>query len=82
MQKEADMQAHDKKGNCVLVKLKDAHNHVPFKEKTLRNWRSQGKYPSMFQKWGGTVFINLEEFWKIFHLKTKEARRAAKILEE
>lgn len=48
-----------------LIPIKDAPKCLPFAEKTLRNWRSQGLYPKLFVKLGGKVFINLAEFEKL-----------------
>jgi hypothetical protein len=48
-----------------LVPIKEAPNHIPYAEKTLRNWRNQGNYPQLFVKFGGKVFVDLKEAEKM-----------------
>ena len=55
--------------------MKDFKNIVPLdvaakilsrSKSTLYNWRSAGKYPAIFVKLGGSVYIDLEEVDKHF----------------
>jgi hypothetical protein len=55
-----------------LIPLKEASSRIPFAEKTLRNWRSQRKYPQIFTKIGGKVFVDVSEFEAIIR-QEKEA---------
>jgi len=56
-----------------LIPIKDAPNHIPFAEKTLRNWRSDGVYPQLFIKLGGKVFIDLDEYEKLVQVQKDKA---------
>jgi predicted site-specific integrase-resolvase len=62
-----------------MVPLNEAPNHVPIAEKTLRNWRCQGRYPQIFIKIGGKVFLDVSEFKSILRRQKekniKNARR-------
>ena len=42
-----------------MVTLKDASKMIKLSERTLRNWRSQGKYPEIFVKFGGRVYVDM-----------------------
>ena len=42
-----------------LVRLSKARS-LPLKTSTLRKWKSMGKYPQIFIKLGGAVFIDLD----------------------
>jgi hypothetical protein len=42
-----------------LVRISKASN-LPLTRSTLRKWKSVGKYPQMFIKLGGAVFIDLD----------------------
>ena len=48
-----------------LIPITDAPKHVPFKVKTLRNWRAGNKYPEIFVKISGKVFIDIVKFEQI-----------------
>ena len=63
-----------------IVPISEAPNKIPFAEKTLRNWRFQGKYSQIFIKFGGKVFVNLDECKKILDLKKEKAIKQAKRL--
>jgi len=63
-----------------MVSISEAPNKIPFAEKTLRNWRFQGKYSQIFVKFGGKVFVNLDEVEKILDLKKEKAIKQAKRL--
>jgi len=56
-----------------LIHIKKAPAHIPFAEKTLRNWRSEGRYLQMFVKIGGKVFVDLDEYEKIIQAQKEEA---------
>lgn len=66
--------------NANLIPIKEAPEKLPFAEKTLRNWRSQGVYPQMFVKLGGKVFIDLDELDKIIQAQKDKAIEQAKRL--
>ncbi|OQA74488.1 MAG: hypothetical protein BWY32_03590 [bacterium ADurb.Bin243] len=38
---------------------------IPFKRYTILRWHSTGKYPEIFAKIGGKVFINKEAWTKL-----------------
>ena len=57
-----------------LIPIKDAPNVIPFAEKTLRNWRSQGLYPEIFVKFGGKVLVDLAEVERIIERQKDAAR--------
>jgi len=61
-----------------IVPIKDAPGRIPFAEKTLRNWKSQGVYPQLFIKVSGKVFIDLDEFDKIIQAEKDRATKNAK----
>lgn len=48
-----------------LIHIADAPKHVQFSVKTLRNWRAGGKYPEIFVKISGKVFIDIVKFEQI-----------------
>ena len=64
-----------------LVTIKEASNHIPYAEKTLRNWRSQGNYPQLFVKFGGKVFVDLKEAERILHADKQKSQRMARLWE-
>ena len=47
-------------------------------EKTLRNWRYNGKYPQIFIKLGGKVFVDLGELAKIITEQQEQAKLSLK----
>lgn len=61
-----------------LVHIAEAPEIIGVAEKTLRNWRAQGKYPQIFVKLGGRVFVNLEEIAMIIERQTEKAIEDAK----
>lgn len=63
-----------------LVPIKKAPEVLSISEKTLRNWKSQGRYPQIFNKLGGKVFINIDEVIKIIERQTETAKQTAKRL--
>ena len=63
-----------------LVPISKAPSVLSIAEKTLRNWRAQGRYPQIFVKLGGKVFINLEEVVKIIERQAEVARNTSKRL--
>lgn len=38
---------------------------IPFSPNTLRAWARKGKYPSVFTKVGGRVYVKLEEWQRV-----------------
>ena len=69
------------KNNLVfdkLVHISKASELIDIAEKTLRNWRAQGRYPQIFVKLGGRVFVNMEEFALIVERQTEKAIEDAK----
>lgn len=68
------------KRNENLVRITEANEHIDFSVKTLRNWRCSGKYPQLFRKVGGKVFIDLEEFDKIIEQDKQNTINNAKRL--
>ena len=48
-----------------LVPISKAPEIILVAEKTLRNWRSQGRYQQIFIKLGGKVFVDLQEVMQI-----------------
>ena len=59
-----------------LVPIPEASEKTLIAEKTLRNWRCQGRYPQLFVKIGGKVFIDLGEFKNIVQEQKKKAAQA------
>lgn len=59
-----------------LVPISKASKETFIAEKTLRNWRCQGRYPQLFVKIGGKVFIDLGEFKNIVQEQKKKAAQA------
>jgi len=60
-----------------LVTIPEASEKTLIAEKTLRNWRCQGRYPQLFVKIGGKVFIDLGEFKNIVQEQKRKAAEAA-----
>ncbi len=58
-----------------LIPLKDQQqlkaNGIHFKKSTLYFWHHKRKYPELFVKIGGRVFVDSDEFFKLAE-KTKE----------
>jgi hypothetical protein len=50
-----------------LVRLSKVNDHpdIPLKASTLYKWRHVKKYPGLFVKVGGAVFVDLNELGKI-----------------
>ena len=61
-----------------MVHIAKAPDYIPIAEKTLRNWRSQGKYPQIFVKLGGKVFVDIQEFEKILVRQKEDAIEKAR----
>lgn len=57
-----------------MLPLRDASKVIKLSERTLRNWRSQGKYPEIFVKFGGKVFVDMSIVGKII-----ESEKAANL---
>jgi hypothetical protein len=53
-----------------LIPIADAPKYIPFKVKTLRNWRTGKKYPDIFVKISGKVFIDLAKFEQVMLRET------------
>jgi hypothetical protein len=66
----------------TLFKIPDAAQEIEYKikEKTLRNWRSAGKYMKLFVKIGGTVYVDMIELQKIICADKENTARNAKRL--
>ena len=63
-----------------LIRLTDSDlksNGIPFKKNTLYAWHSKGKYKTMFVKIGGSVFLDVDEFFRIA-AKQQEKKRKRK----
>ena len=60
-----------------MIPLTQVPTKIPIAEKTLRNWRYNGKYPQIFIKLGGKVFVDLDELAKIKTAQQEKARRVA-----
>jgi hypothetical protein len=56
-----------------LCPISKAPKKTQFAEKTLRNWRCQGRFPNLFVKIGGKVFVDLLEFENIIRDQKKKA---------
>jgi hypothetical protein len=50
-----------------LVRLSKA-DFLPFKRSTLYKWKHMGKYPKLFVKIGGAVFVDLDYLEKIIEM--------------
>ena len=61
-----------------MVPINEIAAHVPYTPKTVRNWRAKGLYPWIFIKFGGRVFIDLNEIQKIIDEQKMKARKDAK----
>ena len=61
-----------------IIPIADVPNIIPIAEKTLRNWRYKRKYPQIFIKIGGKVFVDLKELAKIASDQQKEAKLSLK----
>ena len=63
-----------------LVLLKDAPKELGLKisEKTLRNWRSERVYPTLFVRLGGSVFLRKSELNRIIRSQLEEQLEDAK----
>jgi len=64
--------------SVTLVKLKteDLHkNGIPFTAQTILNWKRQGKYPHIFAKIGGRVFIVLEKWEELVLSQTGKVEK-------
>jgi len=48
-----------------MCTIPEASEVVKISQKTLRNWRSSGKYPALFVKIGGRVLVDLSEFTRM-----------------
>ena len=55
-----------------VVPINEVSEHIALSEKTLRNWRCQGRYPEIFIKLGGKVFVDLKELAEI--IESQQAR--------
>lgn len=60
-----------------IMPIADVPKKIPIAEKTLRNWRYQGKYPQLFLKLGGKVFVDLDELAKLIAEQQKKAKKMA-----
>lgn len=63
-----------------LIPIAKAPEKIKIAEKTLRNWRSSGVYPTIFVKLGGKVFVDLGEYVKIIEDQKKKTREEAERL--
>ena len=63
-----------------IVPIKKVGDYIPFAPKTLRNWRSCGKYPQIFVKIGGRVFVDLKELQDLIEAQKAKAVKDAKRL--
>jgi len=60
-----------------IIPISDVPNKIPIAEKTLRNWRYNGKYPQIFVKLGGKVFVDLKELAAIITKQQEKAKKLA-----
>ena len=60
-----------------IITLSDVPKQIPIAEKTIRNWRYNGKYPQIFIKLGGKVFVDLKELAAIITKQQEKAKRLA-----
>ena len=59
--------------NLIRLSAVDAKNDFPVKSRTLYKWRHLKRYPEIFIKFGGGVFVDLDRLDKVL-----EAGRGAK----
>lgn len=60
-----------------IIPIADVPDVIPIAEKTLRNWRYNGRYPQIFIKIGGKVFVDLKELAEIITAQQKKAKKLA-----
>lgn len=58
------------KGYNKYLRVSKIPKDFPFSKSTLHMWASEGKFPGLFKKFGRNLFIDLEEFEKLFVDKT------------
>lgn len=65
-----------------LVLLKDAPKELglPISVKTLRNWRAERVYPTLFVRIGGSVFLRKSELERIIEAQVETQLQEAKRL--
>jgi len=60
-----------------IIPIADVPDVIPIAEKTLRNWRYNGRYPQIFIKLGGKVFVDLKELATIITKQQEKAKKLA-----
>ena len=63
-----------------VVPINEVSEHIALSEKTLRNWRCQGRYPQIFIKLGGKVFVDLKELAEIIETQKQRTKTQAQRL--
>ena len=62
------------------VRIKEAPKYIDRKIGTLRNWRNEGIYPTIFFKFGGLVYVDLEEYERVINKQIAENKKTARRL--
>ncbi len=60
--------------------INEVSEHIALSEKTLRNWRCQGRYPEIFVKLGGKVFVDLKELAGIIEYQQERTKTQSRRL--